>query len=162
MNCQECELILASEHPELAEEHLERCESCRVLVEDLRANTEAFRSFQDDDLPPFRPVAARPWRRRWALAASFAAAAAALMLTFLMLDLRRALPISRSPAHVAIEPPDSELPRNAGRSSEQPRLTPKQPHSNKKASPRLTVKMLTPDPDVVIYWIVEPKEGTQE
>lgn len=147
MNCRECELLLASEDPQAAEEHLAVCDPCRAFAGDLLVNSEALRSFSADPLPRLRITPARPALGRWAIAA---AAVVAFGLG-LRAWVRPALVLELPPARVAAAPPIAGSPR----------IMPVRHRRHAKPPAALTVKMLTPDPDVVIYWIVETKEGMQ-
>ena len=147
MNCRECELLLASEDPRAAGEHLAVCESCRGFAEDLRANAEALRSFSADPLPRLRTTPAKPALARWAIAA---VAVVALGLG-LRAWVRPALVLELPPVRVAAAPSIAQSRR----------ILPARHRKHAKPPATLTVKMLTPDPDVVIYWIVETKEGMQ-
>jgi hypothetical protein len=132
MTCQECEIKLGM--GEDASEHVASCEECRWLAEELRLNSHALHEMR-----------VRPrlhWE--WALAA-----AAAIVMAVSPVEK---LPMP--PVRVAVAPAQAVY----------------VPASHKKARPRaahgaapqpLRVKMFTSDPDVVIYWIVDKKEGTE-
>jgi hypothetical protein len=133
MTCQECEIKLGM--GEEAAEHLSTCAECRALAEELRLNAVALREMR-----------ARPrthWE--WALAA-----AAAIVLT-----------IALWPGKPPRKPPE----RAAAAKIAGPARTPVAPvkRVRKKRPPAepLRVKMFTSDPDVVIYWIVDKKEGIE-
>lgn len=131
MNCQDCELLLAEgESTAQLQEHLRECRDCRTLAEDLSANALALESLRNEDLPR---MAIRTPRRRLNYVWIAAAAAAVLLLAL-------PAPETRPPVRpVAPEPPREQvaqepLPQGAG---------------------QMTIKMLTPDPSVVIYWLVD-------
>lgn len=148
MTCHECELLLAMEQPGADEsgtdEHLAMCGACRDLAEEMRANAVALRSFAYDDLPGVRLP--RPMRWDWALAA-----AAMLLLMFGLSRVFTTEKLVLPPVQVAKAPPKIELPPVA--------IPPKRIHKRKPEF--LKVKMLTADPNVVIYWLIETKEGTE-
>jgi hypothetical protein len=128
MTCQDCELFLVEgETSATVEEHLRGCAGCRALREDLRANALVLESLGSEELPT---IAVRiPRRRRpysWIATAGIAAtAAAAFALSFFT---------PRNPPPV--RPSVSQL-------------------VNEPAPPPLKIKMLTSDPNVVIYWLIE-------
>jgi len=132
MTCQECELLLGNF--EGAPEHLAECSECRALAEELRLNRAALQQMQE------RPA------MRWALAAAAMIAMA--------IGAWKIQPLPAGHGHVPrqvvakIETPVPVARRRVPRAKQQ------------KLEP-LKVKLLTSDPDVVIYWIVDRKEGTE-
>jgi hypothetical protein len=134
MTCQECEIKLGM--GENATEHLASCAECRRLAEDLRLNAFALREMR-----------ARP-RMQWVLAAAAAAIAIAI-------GLWRVRTPEKPPERAAAA-------RIAGPTRTAPPAPPVK-HLRKKRPPSepLRVKMFTSDPDVVIYWIVDKKEGIE-
>ena len=142
MTCQECELFLAADQS--AGDHLAGCASCRALAEELRANAQAFESFAEDPLPEVRARVmskVRPRRVRWAWALAAVAALAVVMISY---------PRPETPA-----PRDSAVASGQGQiaMAPQPAIpTHISRKIRKRAAQPLTVKMLTEDPDVVIYW----------
>jgi hypothetical protein len=161
MTCQDCELLLAEESstPEV-EAHLATCADCGVFKEDLRANAATLSAMR------FDPIANRPLTeprpsgsvlRLRPLAMWTLAAAAAIVLTVgLQKTHQPPAPqtVTKAPEPVAtpievasvIPPPK---PRRAV--ARRPRM--------REAQETMLVKMMTPDPDVVIYWLVEPQPG---
>jgi hypothetical protein len=134
MTCQECEIKLGM--GEDAAEHLASCTECRALAEDLRLNVIALREMR------VRPR--MHWE--WALAA-----AAAIVLA---IGLWHGKPPEKPPeraAAVKIAGPTRTAP---------PAASVKHVRKRRPAEP-LRVKMFTSDPDVVIYWIVDKKEGAE-
>lgn len=136
MNCQECELKLGM--GEDAGEHLSSCSECRSLAKDLRLNSIALHEMR-----------VRP-RVHWALAA----AVAAIVMVVLAWKDTRVENLSPPPIRLA-----------AAQKVAQPVYAPVSHKQHKRrtvhgAAPQpLRVKMFTSDPDVVIYWIVDKKEG---
>ncbi len=132
MTCPQCELLLAEEErgPEV-EAHLRECASCRGLSLDLAANSAVLESLKSDELPrisvktPPRVLAGRM------LGYGVAAAAAAAGLVI-------ALVVPRTPA------PTSSPSENQVVVSNPP-----------PAKSQTKIKMLTPDPNVVIYWLAD-------
>ena len=146
MTCQECELLLAGEERSvIVDEHLATCEACRDFELDLRANAGAMRAFSTDVMP----AVARPNPVRWPYVAAAVAIAAVLILM---------LAIPKKP-----QAPLAQIARITT-----PTMVPAQPvihHTRKRVihheEPQiLQVKMLTDDPNVVIYWQIETK-GTE-
>jgi hypothetical protein len=135
MTCQECELKLGM--GEDADEHLASCNECRLLARELRLNSYAMRELR-----------VRP-RMYWALAT----AAAAIVV---------AIGVWRT---TVVKPPERAAATKIGRPTkqEQPVVAsvPVVKRKQRKRVPAetLRVKMFTSDPDVVIYWIVDKKEG---
>lgn len=152
MSCEECELLLARDEvgPEV-EAHLTGCPSCRSLAAELQANAHAMRALGEEVLPPVTMRASGiPWWK-W----TSAAAALIITLTGAWWTSRPA----KSPQIVSVDVkvtgvvPKAEVPYVK---AEIPaKLTPAIiPVANTEP---LRVKMLTPDPDVVIYWLVDSK-----
>ena len=167
MTCQECELALASEPGEAAEvdrdlvdRHLAGCAACREFAGELRANCDTFAAFSRDPIPPVSiSVAPRSRPVRWQWAAAIAAMLVlALTITFAMRSGQRIRPVADAPVppvpSAVHETPEQFSPATVPvrhRASKKPRLNPVQ-----KNEPHiLQVKMLTDDPDVVIYWQIE-------
>jgi hypothetical protein len=135
MTCQECELKLGM--GEEASEHLASCVECRWLANELRLNAQALGEMR-----------VRP-RMRWEWAF---AAAAAIVMAVSAWKVTRLEKLALPPVRIAIAP------RMAAHGAAT--------HTRKRAERQLApateplrVKMLTSDPDVVIYWIVDKKEG---
>ncbi len=149
MKCQECELLLADEQqtPEL-EAHLKECASCQMFAQELRANFEALGELRDEPLPITR---VHPWRT-WAIAA------AAAIILGIGLAHYWPTPSTPQPNIASIRPPVTRV--AAAPSMPVPRrrrATPPKPREEKQQA--LFVKMETDDPEVVIYWLVEPEKG---
>jgi hypothetical protein len=150
MTCQECELTLDAATQE-TQRHLGHCAACRALAEEIRANSEIFHAMASDPMPSVRhaviaKIAAQSARKNilrwgWALAATAAIALAAL----LAIPREQKLP----PVHLALAPMKFDIPAIA------PKPKPVAP-----AKP-LMVKMLTDDPNVVIYWEIDSEGDNQ-
>ena len=152
MTCQDCEVVLAREErgPEI-EAHLADCPDCRALAGELEANAHAMRALGQEALPaaPIRIHPAYPW---W----KWTSAAAALVITLSAAWWASRPP--RPPEIVSIDvkvtgvaPALVPLERAEIPATIQPAIVPV------VQTEPLRVKMLTPDPDVVIYWLIEPK-----
>jgi predicted anti-sigma-YlaC factor YlaD len=163
MTCQECELALGMDQN--VDDHLAVCASCRELVEEMRSNAMAFESFVDDPLPSVRyrvmgvirsqSSARRVMRWGWALAA-----AAILVVMFAV--SRGTREQTRPPVQIShVEAPLQNRERKgadtADIASKQRAPRPKRIHNH--AAHVVSVKMLTSDPDVVIYWQIESEDG---
>jgi hypothetical protein len=132
MTCQECELKLGM--GEDASEHLASCAECRWLAKELRLNAVALREMHTQ--PRMH------WE--WALAA-------AIVMGFFAWKMTRVEKLVPPPVRIAaaqtvfVPSSHKKVKRQATHGA-----GPQQP---------LRVKMFTSDPDVVIYWIVDKKEG---
>jgi hypothetical protein len=143
--------------------HLEACAECRALADDLRAGQTLLSELRDESLEDImaanvrRRVLARlpvketgVARRYWA----WALAAALLLATILTLPRRtvRPAPIARrqiAPPHIADTPPAIvNVRRPAVRRHRRATPQPSEP---------LLVQLVTDDPNIVIYWLVDPK-----
>jgi hypothetical protein len=163
MTCQECEIKLGM--GEEASEHMASCEECRLLARELRLNSLAMRDMQVECIsalwggppgPQPTPTSAFGWSRTagpggpaWTRASAplaLAAAAIIFMVIFLRMPRAEKLP---SRVHVAVSAPQVKLPP----------VRVKHVHKKRLPAETLRVKMFTSDPDVVIYWIVDKKEG---
>jgi hypothetical protein len=152
MTCKEFERLLETE---VNEEHLSACAACRELVEEMRANSEAMLAFSADALPSVSSAVMAEIRGRRAPRWGWIAVAAAmLLLTAGLSRMLRVEEIPPPPVRVAVTAPVIDVPPLA------PVPAVKHRRSTPPA-PVLMVKMLTSDPDVVIYWSIEPKEGTE-
>ncbi len=155
MKCEECELLLAQD--EISAEvaaHVNGCPSCRSLAAELQANAHAMRALGAEPVPvaPLRIGPAIPW---W----KWSSAAAALILT--AAGAWWASRPAKPPQIVSIDVKVTGIvPREA------PVVPAKIPEKLTPAAvpivpvayeEPLRVKMLTPDPDVVIYWLVDSK-----
>ncbi|GEM_PF-3487946 len=149
MTCGECEVRMAAGEISAAlEEHLGGCDECRGLWDELQANRHALRAMGLETVPapatPTRPTL--PW---W----KWSSAAAALVLS-----AAGAWFASRPPKPPQIVSVDVNV--TGVVQHEAPVVKAKIPDRIPALIPvastePLKVKMLTPDPDVVIYWLVD-------
>ncbi len=151
MTCQECELLLAGDERDATiDEHLATCSACRGFELDLRGNTEAFVAMSAEPMASVeRP---RPARWPYVAAAVTIAAVLILMLAIPKKPATQPMQIAAVIPPVVIEQTRQELPvvRHARK------------HKVQTGEPQiLQVKMLTADPNVVIYWQIENKRGTE-
>ncbi len=163
------------------EMHLDSCGVCRTLVQDLRATQRLFKGLRqetvtDAALAQLRmSVTSRVERRqvrvpwgRWIYAV--AGSAFVLLLGLAVASLHRpvvvkhavetgALPPVAAPPLFKVENKNDEVPHAAGESR---RRRQGGRHSETLVEPPLkqvTVKLLTDDPNIVIYWLVDTKGG---
>jgi hypothetical protein len=150
MTCQECELLLADGQADaFVADHLRGCAPCRALQEDLRANALALSSLRDDELPRVTMP-----RRRRVLPWIAAAAAAAVLVLIARQGLQRQSPHPQpvaAPVIVTAKLPAASEPAPKLAVRHKPKPAPR----SAPVTEPLLVKMLTPDPDVVVYWIVD-------
>ncbi len=129
MNCADCELLLVQgETNASVEVHLRECAPCGMLAADLAANTAVFAGLRSEELPR---LAVKIPRRRWVYG-SVAAAAAAVFALALLLPRTQRVPAQPAVAKDQLQPPAATQ-------------TPNQ----------TKIKMLTADPHVVIYWLID-------
>jgi hypothetical protein len=166
MTCRECEPLLAENAfgAEL-EEHLAACLDCRALAEELQENATALSAMRDEALPVEQALARNGGfnRRTRPVIWIGAAAAAVLLLTTASLWPRKAPVVAPlPPPQVAVSLPDVSVLAVAAPALARPRKArPQKPKPELAHEESVLVKMLTPDPDVVIYWIVGPKEKAE-
>jgi hypothetical protein len=151
MTCQECEFAVGCEEMGGAvEEHLRGCGSCRGLMEELQANGDALESMSFEEMPRVRV------RRPVLPAVVVLAAAAAVVMLIVAIPKEEKLP----PVHYALAPMKFEIPamrREATRTLRKERYPPLPDGRGSlgAATQPLMVKMLTDDPNVVIYWQID-------
>ena len=169
MNCRDWEERIALQaegdlpEPEVpdTERHLAECGECRKYAQDVRSSLAVIRAAHEEPLAPahFATLRARvleqlpgqrrqPWRWAW-IGALVAAAAVVVVL---------ALPRQVELPRIAVTPPPAPLVEPVAPAAAEP-IAPKRPaHVRRQPRPRppaepLMVKLITDDPDVVIYWI---------
>jgi hypothetical protein len=144
------------------EKHLAGCSGCQVFASGMRQSVELLRESRGD-LPAeaaFTAVRARVLgriaaRRRWGWAAALAGIATAAACVALMLQVERR-PVPKPPALIA------RVPRAPGEAFLIPRrIEPRPVYRAKTVRAKTTspvlIRMVSNDPDVVIYWIAERK-----
>ena len=168
MTCQECELRLAEgEFGAAVEDHLLECAECRALAAELRENAIALAAMREDELR--FEVAPLKRRHRAPVWVATAAAAALILLAIGLPRHRREAPLPPPPVVAGVPAPTPVVAAAApvatavARKRAHRAATARERVAPKPAQPEETfmVKMLTPDPDVVVYWIVEPKEKAE-
>jgi len=152
MTCQDCELALGDDQMTAAVAgHLRACPACSQLFEDLRANAEVFQSMSTEQMPPLnaRVRVGRPVLPA-AIGAFALAAAAAFAMVFVAPTHEEKLP----PVHYALAPMKFEMPPMRA-------ATPPHRAVARKPAPAtqpLMMKILTDDPNVVIYWQMDAEQ----
>ncbi|HUB80179.1 MAG TPA: zf-HC2 domain-containing protein [Bryobacteraceae bacterium] len=151
---------LARAEAQPVERHVAKCAGCQVLLSGLRESLALVREAHGEPIEAAHFAAvrarvlaglerapARRWRYAWA-----GALAAAVLLVGLWPrpELHMAVPIPKAPAAPAIA---RTVPPPHPRALAKPRP----PEPVQQASAPMVVKLLTDDPDVVIYWITGTK-----
>jgi hypothetical protein len=170
MTCSECQIeIFEQELGRDALVHLTECEECRALDREVRLNSEALASMREDVMPVRAKRATKPWH--WGVAVA-AAAVAAFVLSFQTAEeLTGPTPttiVTKLPEPEVTVPVVASLPGTTIPSP--PLLFPKmQLPAPPEGVPRvveaepqpLVVNLVSDDPDVVIYWLIDPIQGEQ-
>jgi hypothetical protein len=169
MNCGECqEKITLDAVTAEVERHLESCAECREFRASLHnvlgLLEDAHQQIGESQLAPVRErVRGRisAGRRRWVPAWAGGIAAAVILLTIWV--ARHESPASKNPPPIASVAPVYPGPLPDPRGSEQSTPKPNRTTRVRKPAPKppaepLTVKLITDDPNVVIYWIIDGKE----
>jgi hypothetical protein len=138
MTCQECEIKLGM--GEDADEHLASCLECRALAREVRLNSVALGEMR------------APRRVHWEWVLVAAAIVMAIGVWKMPVAPRRQVITA---AHGAAPQQQQTLVPV----SQRPVLHKKRIVRRPPTVEPLRVKMFTSDPDVVIYWIVDKKEG---
>jgi hypothetical protein len=138
--------------------HLEGCAGCRQFAEEMR-ESQAWWKLLKLEAPPASVVADVRWpkpgrTRHWPWMSWAPLAATAGLLLAVMAPL-----ISRRPE---LAPPKLEIAMRNVEPPTMPAARAKAPVRKRRRAPKaepLLVKLVTDDPQVVIYWLVEQKEG---
>jgi len=147
MTCPECELRLAeggAQEPAVVE-HVLVCAECRALQQDLAENAVALGALREDIIQA-RPKRNFPW---------LSIAAAAAIAAIVSIQMWQFKPTPPKPLRLQAERPEEIT--VAIKAPPPAILTRAREHA--KAAEPLKIKMLTDDPDLVIYWLVDSKEG---
>jgi hypothetical protein len=174
MNCREWEEKIALyaggdwESGEL-ERHLEQCAACREFAAAVKDSLQILREAHGQPLKEGQFAAVRAGvfqrlrrQRRWTWWPAWAGAAAAVALAASSLWLgqsRRTMP----PAAARPKPAAVAVAQEAVATPVAPKPAPPRPRQRVRKKPPppapqpLLVKLITDDPDVVIYWIADPK-----
>jgi len=176
MNCPEWEEAIAlyaggdldARRSVEVERHLAVCAGCQIFASGIMECLEAMKAGHRQEISGAHYAAVRArvlaklqpapwWRRRWVPAAALAAAACcAWWLAMVNEKLHQPVPppqvaLARPPAPPPAADPARTVPAL-------PRHPVHPPHLRKPITEEpLTVRMVTDDPNVVIYWITNPK-----
>jgi anti-sigma factor RsiW len=173
MNCREWEEAIAlytggdldSPRALEVERHLAGCTGCQVFANGLRECREEMRAFHREEIPAahYATVRARvlaqlqpaPWWHGWLRVATAAAACLAVCLAIFHWNVSRPV----APLQVAVmRPPEPELTaRPAARRPPRRAAVHVSRRKPARAAELLTVRIITDNPDVVIYWITNPR-----
>jgi len=149
MTCSECQLqIFDGELGRDAEVHLKECEDCRTLDQEARLNASAMVSMREDVIPVRR---ARRWP--WLVAAAAVVVAA--------IGFSRLPEPNVAPVEVAVFLPEAIAPPLPIPLPDKPASARPRPARPALPAEPLLVKFLTDDPDIVIYWLIDPVQGEQ-
>lgn len=161
MNCSECQnQIFDGEINQEAAVHLKECEDCRALDREVRLNLAALAELREEVIPVRAAARPRPWT--WAVAV---AAAAAIIAAIAWPN--PPAPIPAAPV-AQIEPPPAtpalpEIVPETVVAIAPPRVPsvrrPAPPPKPEVPQEPLLVKFFTDDPEVVIYWLIDPPTG---
>jgi hypothetical protein len=165
--------------------HLQLCEPCRLIVEDLRETQSAFQSIRQDTVSAsalallrtslLEQVAARNARRpwtRWVYGLAGAGLAAVAVLGLLSFFPGRNVPVQTSAVYAPARPMESPLTVETVHSIQSTVSVPRvkrvrhsrQRHvasdeASSKPPQEIVVKLLTDDPNIIIYWLVDQNGG---
>jgi hypothetical protein len=169
MSCQDWELRLAQDDsgPEV-EAHWAECPSCRALAEELAANSLAMVGMGEETMPTVMlpKPATSPWR--------WASAVAAILAVGMGLWHLWGPGLVRTPTTSVTVRPMAEAPKPTVEPPlpviAQARIVRPIRRPASKPSWRLVntsddaslIRMVTSEPDVVIYWLIEPKKEELE
>ncbi len=150
MTCSECQVqIFDGDLDRDAVVHLTGCDDCRGLDGEVRLNASALASMREEVIPARRA-------RRW----PWLVAAAAAVIAGIGLSYR--------PAPVVVPPQVATIqPQSVAPLLPEPVVAKPVPvHRTRPVKPAepaepLLVKFLTDDPDIVIYWLIDPVQGEQ-
>lgn len=146
MTCSQCELRLAEGGAldSATLEHLRECPECRAMQQDLAENALALSALREVTIP-VRAKRSFPWL-------SFAAAAAIAAIVLVQAWQFKSAP----PKPLRLQ---AERPEEITVAIKAPPPAILTQARQAKAKEPLKIKMLTDDPDVVIYWLVDSQEG---
>lgn len=167
--------------------HLPLCDACRLIVEDLRETQSVFQSIRRDTVSPsalallrtsvLEQLAARNARRTWARwvygLAGAGFAAVVLCLGLLSIFPGHHEPVQKRAVSASLRPAGSpatveavhaiqstvSVPRvkRVGHSTQR-HVAPDEMSS--KPPQEIVVKLLTDDPNIIIYWLVDQNGGS--
>jgi len=146
------------------ERHLAECAGCQVFASGLKGSMSLVREAHQDaiDAAHFAAVRSRVlaqleherrpvWRRAWVY--GIVAVAAALVVAFAVRPSRRVVP--RPPEAAMVRPPAPAVARTA--LPPRPVRVRRKPRPKAAPAEQVLVRLVTDNPDVVIYWISETR-----
>jgi hypothetical protein len=146
------------------EEHLAACGHCREFAEGLRRSQAALKSLRAEMVDPavfegvrrrvLAQIAARPVSRGWWKYA----AVAATFIIIVALFWKPNPPPAPPPPVAQLKPPVTVEPPVPSRAPAKHLAVRRKPRPKTSQEP-LLVKLVTDDPNIVIYWLIEPKES---
>ena len=145
MTCAESELLMAGGETSAGlEDHLAGCAACQGLWSELAANRDALRAMGSEALPAV-PISIRPAYPWWKWSSAAAAVLIMLGATWWATRPPKAPQITSVNVTVTgiVQPPAPAVAKAP---------VPMVPVANREP---LKIKMLTADPDVVIYWLID-------
>jgi hypothetical protein len=154
MNCRDCQnQIFDGQLDRNGVVHLAKCADCLVLDREVRLNGAALAELREELVPVRIP------RQRWPWVAG--AAVAAAIVAVIVWPSAAVPPAPKAPLAVLEPPPVAPaMPEVAvAKAVSTPRhVRPVRAKPAVTAEP-LMVKFFTNDPDVVIYWLIDPPKG---
>jgi anti-sigma factor RsiW len=163
MDCREVEIRLVhaldGENALAVDEHLERCESCRDFYAELLADRDALQSLASADVSDElvqqlqrRVMQQIPRKRRGLWWLPVGAVAAAVLLTVTLWP-RETVVAPPSVIAASVKPPEIAWQKSKPQSAHKSKPVIRE----RRREQPLWVKLETPDPNVIIYWMVESK-----
>lgn len=149
----------------VVERHLGQCAACCALAEELRESQAALKTLRHQrvgeeifaELRRSVLVNVRPRTATWKCAAAAAVLVIAAAALFLRGPQRPQVGRAILPAAGVQTARSGDVPARPPKRRLQPRLA--APHVHKPDPEPLLVKLVTNDPDVVIYWLVDHNGG---
>jgi anti-sigma factor RsiW len=148
--------------------HLGECAACRKFAVDLQGSLELLREAHDEQpaLADYAAVRARVianiqnapspwWRRVWVYGSAMAAAALVLLLLAPDRNTPVLPPLPVPQAVIAAAPLETSRPVVLKAAHHKPHVRPRPLVARSEPGQPIVVKLVTDDPDVVIYWITD-------
>jgi len=151
------------------EAHLAACADCRALAEDLRTNQALLGDLRDEPIEEsmvaqvrrrvmakVSPAPRRPARLYWKLAL----AAALILVAVLVWPRRQVKPVRVAHVERHIAPPQIAPAAQVSIRPVRHRIIRRRPRTPASPpGPPLLVQFVTENPNIVIYWLVDQKQG---
>lgn len=150
MNCADCQTqIFEGELDRATIVHITECADCRALDREVRLNSAALAELRNEVIP------VRAARRRWPWVA---AAAAAVIIAAVSWPTAPA-PVPSPPVAVLRPVPAAPVMPSVVKAQPVRQARRPRPKPAPQTAEPLMVKFFTDDPDVVIYWLIDPPKG---